>query len=46
MDLTDILIIIINFAGSIGVFLFGMKLMSEGLQKFAKNLGLFDALVG
>ena len=35
MDLTDILIIIINFAGSIGVFLFGMKLMSEGLQKFA-----------
>ncbi len=35
MDLTDILIIIINFTGSIGVFLFGMKLMSEGLQKFA-----------
>ncbi|MBO4600382.1 MAG: Na/Pi cotransporter family protein [Bacteroidales bacterium] len=27
--------IILNFAGALAVFLFGMKLMSEGLQKFA-----------
>ncbi|MCQ2296750.1 MAG: Na/Pi cotransporter family protein [Bacteroidales bacterium] len=35
MTLTEALIIIINFAGALAVFLFGMKLMSEGLQKFA-----------
>ncbi len=35
MKLTDILIIIINFAGALAVFLFAMKLMSEGLQKAA-----------
>lgn len=37
MNFWDILIIIINFAGALGIFLFGMKLMSEGLQKFAGN---------
>ena len=37
MGFTDILIIVINFAGAVAVFLFGMKLMSEGLQKFAGN---------
>ena len=37
MSFTDILIVIINFAGALAVFLFGMKLMSEGLQKFAGN---------
>ena len=31
----DILIIILNFAGALALFLFGMKLMSEGLQKIA-----------
>lgn len=35
MKVTEILIIIINFAGSLAVFLFAMKLMSEGLQKAA-----------
>ena len=35
MSFWDILLIIINFAGALAVFLFGMKLMSEGLQKFA-----------
>lgn len=35
MKATDILLIIINFAGSLAVFLFAMKLMSEGLQKVA-----------
>ena len=35
MNFWDILIIILNFAGALAVFLFGMKLMSEGLQKFA-----------
>jgi phosphate:Na+ symporter len=35
MKVTDILLIIINFAGSLAVFLFAMKLMSEGLQKVA-----------
>ncbi len=35
MSFTEILIVIINFAGALAVFLFGMKLMSEGLQKFA-----------
>lgn len=31
----NILIIILNFAGALALFLFGMKLMSEGLQKIA-----------
>ncbi len=35
MEVTEILSIIINFAGSLAVFLFAMKLMSEGLQKAA-----------
>ena len=35
MTLTEILIIIVNFAGALAVFLFAMKLMSEGLQKAA-----------
>ncbi len=37
MNITDILLIILNFAGALAVFLFGMKLMSEGLQKVAGN---------
>ncbi len=35
MSFTDILLIVINFAGALAVFLFAMKLMSEGLQKVA-----------
>ena len=35
MKVTDILLIIINFAGSLAIFLFAMKMMSEGLQKVA-----------
>ena len=35
MNFKDIVIIIITFAGSLGVFLYGMKVMSEGLQKIA-----------
>lgn len=35
MNFTDILMIIINFAGALAVFLFAMKMMSEGLQKAA-----------
>ena len=35
MKITDILLIILNFAGGLAVFLFAMKLMSEGLQKVA-----------
>ena len=35
MKLTDILLIVINFTGSLAVCLFAMKLMSEGLQKAA-----------
>lgn len=35
MTLVEIIVIILNFAGALAVFLFGMKLMSEGLQKFA-----------
>ena len=31
----EIFIIILNFAGALAIFLFGMKLMSEGLQKIA-----------
>lgn len=37
MSIGQIIIIILNFAGALAVFLFGMKLMSEGLQKFAGN---------
>ena len=37
MNYWNILVIILNFAGALGIFLFGMKLMSEGLQKFAGN---------
>ncbi len=35
MEISDILLIILNMAGALAVFLFAMKLMSEGLQKFA-----------
>lgn len=35
MTFWEILLVIFNFAGALGVFLFGMKLMSEGLQKVA-----------
>lgn len=35
MNVTTILLIIINFAGALAVFLFAMKMMSEGLQKVA-----------
>ncbi|MCQ2298755.1 MAG: Na/Pi cotransporter family protein [Bacteroidales bacterium] len=35
MTFWEIVWVIVNFAGALGVFLFGMKLMSEGLQKFA-----------
>lgn len=35
MTFWEIIVIILNFAGALAVFLFGMKLMSEGLQKFA-----------
>lgn|SRR5574344_114816 len=35
MSFWEIIIVIINFAGALAVFLFGMKLMSEGLQKVA-----------
>ena len=35
MSTSDIIFIIINLAGAMAVFLFAMKLMSEGLQKFA-----------
>ncbi len=35
MSFWDILLIVINFAGALAVFLFAMKLMSEGLQKIA-----------
>lgn len=35
MLLGEIVIIILNFAGALALFLFGMKLMSEGLQKIA-----------
>ena len=37
MNILDIIIILLNFGGALAVFLFGMKLMSEGLQKFAGN---------
>ncbi len=35
MEVTDILFIILNLAGALAIFLFAMKLMSEGLQKIA-----------
>ena len=35
MNTSDIIFIIINLAGAMAVFLFAMKLMSEGLQKYA-----------
>jgi phosphate:Na+ symporter len=35
MEVTDIILILIKLAGALAVFLFAMKLMSEGLQKFA-----------
>lgn len=35
MNIWTIIAIIIKFVGALGVFLFGMKLMSEGLQKIA-----------
>jgi len=35
MTFSEIIFVIINFIGALGVFLFGMKLMSEGLQKIA-----------
>ncbi len=35
MNTTDIIFIVINLAGAMAIFLFAMKLMSEGLQKFA-----------
>ncbi len=35
MNIIDFFIILLNFAGALAVFLFGMKLMSEGLQKIA-----------
>ena len=35
MNAVDIALILINLAGAMAVFLFAMKLMSEGLQKFA-----------
>ena len=35
MSFIDIVLIIINFAGALAVFLFAMKMMSEGLQKLA-----------
>lgn len=37
MSTLDIILTLVNFAGALAVFLFGMKLMSEGLQKFAGN---------
>lgn len=37
MNIGDILLIIIKFAGAVVVFIYGMKLMSEGLQKVAGN---------
>ena len=38
MTLYEVLLIVMNFAGALAVFLFGMKLMSEGLQKFAGGI--------
>ncbi len=35
MEATDIILILLKLSGALAVFLFAMKLMSEGLQKFA-----------
>ena len=35
MSCIDILLIVMNFLGALVLFLYGMKLMSGGLQKFA-----------
>ena len=35
MDTQNILLVILKLAGALAVFLFAMKLMSEGLQKYA-----------
>lgn len=35
MEIQNILLIILKLAGALAIFLFAMKLMSEGLQKFA-----------
>ena len=35
MNIGDIVFIILNLAGALAIFLFAMKLMSEGLQKIA-----------
>ena len=35
MELQNILLVILNLAGALAIFLFAMKLMSEGLQKIA-----------
>ncbi len=35
MDLQNILLVVLNLAGALAIFLFAMKLMSEGLQKIA-----------
>ena len=37
MSAWEIVLIVINFIGALGVFLFGMTLMSTGLQKVAGN---------
>lgn len=37
MNFGDILLVIIKFAGAVVAFIYGMKLMSEGLQKVAGN---------
>ena len=37
MSFYDILLIVIKFTGAVVVFIYGMKLMSEGLQKVAGN---------
>lgn len=37
MDFGDIILVIIKFAGALVLFIYGMKLMSEGLQKVAGN---------
>ena len=35
MSAIDIILVVLKLAGSLAIFLFAMKLMSEGLQKFA-----------
>jgi phosphate:Na+ symporter len=48
MNITTILLIIINFTGALAVFLFAMKMMSEGLQKVAgsKMRAVFGKMTG